>query len=109
MSHFNEEEQIKCYGCTQEEIDNWVKKTIDKDYVGNNEKAHELGMMCMSILSDVQHEHNEKIKNQWINKTKYILSKWMMRDSLYLDDILPCEREGRYYDAKRQRTPWVNK
>ena len=103
MSFFNEKEQKLLYGCTQEDIDKWVDKTINKPYIGNNEKAHELGMMCMSILSDVQHEHHEETKNQWINKTKYILSKWVMRDALYLDDILLPEREGRFYDDKRQR------
>lgn len=99
-----EEKEIYSYGCKREDIDAYIEKELSNEYytLHNHQKASEIGMFVMSVLSDCQETQNKRQRDQWLNKAKYVLSKWMMRDCLYLADILPSESEARFRDANRQ-------
>jgi hypothetical protein len=63
-----EQEQTLMYGCTEASIDQEVE---------NNPFVSDVLMHCMAVLSDTQAvmRGNPEEARQWINKTKYIITR----------------------------------
>lgn len=55
--------EIRCFGITQKELDASVLSRLPEDR----------SMFALSILSDAQETSNPTLRNQWINKAKYII------------------------------------
>ena len=60
-------QEIRCFGITQEELDTSVL----------NRSKEDRGMFALSILSDAQETSDPTLRNQWINKAKYIIAKYL--------------------------------
>tara|TARA_X000001382_G_scaffold126711_1_gene113649 strand:- start:382 stop:615 length:234 start_codon:yes stop_codon:yes gene_type:complete len=65
--NMNEEQEIRCFGVSKISIDNMVLTRTKEDRT----------MLVLSILSDAQETSNPIVRNQWINKAKYIVSRYI--------------------------------
>jgi len=55
--------EIRCFGITQKELDVSILSRSPEDR----------SMFALSILSDAQETSDPVLRNQWINKAKYII------------------------------------
>jgi hypothetical protein len=68
---------VEMFGCTQKEMDNMVEASLYRSMLGD---TNGLLMLAMGILSDAQHVMacgNTEQARQFINKSKYVISKVM--------------------------------
>jgi len=68
---------VQMFGCTQKEMDNMVEASLYRSMLGD---TNGLLMLAMGILSDAQHVMacgNTEQARQFINKSKYVISKVM--------------------------------
>ena len=68
------------FGCTQESMDDLYQRNLYRSTLGDNTGSL---MLAMSILSDAQHVMacgDTEQARQFINKSKYILSKLMDKE-----------------------------
>lgn len=68
---------VDMFGCTQDDMDNLVEASLYRSVLGD---TNGLLMLAMGILSDAQHVMacgNTEQARQFINKSKYVISKVM--------------------------------
>jgi hypothetical protein len=68
---------VEMFGCTQKAMDSMVEASLYRSMLGD---TNGLLMLAMGILSDAQHVMacgNTEQARQFINKSKYVISKVM--------------------------------
>lgn len=68
---------VQMFGCTQDDMDSMIEVSMYRSVLGD---TNGLLMLAMGILSDAQHVMacgNTEQARQFINKSKYVISKVM--------------------------------